>query len=55
MTATYANISTDALGPLTWLHEPISADVSLSQARDAVEASIALLSNATEHFSMNRA
>ena len=44
--------SLDALGPMTWLHEQIpSGDVTHSQAKEAVEASIALLGNAAAHFS----
>ena len=44
--------SLDALGPMTWLHEQIlSGDVTHSQAKEAVEASIAQLGNAAAHFS----
>ena len=48
--------SLDALGPITRLHEEILADeaVNLTKAKEAVEAAIVLLGNATAHFSTER-
>ena len=44
----------DALGPMVWLHEQMlsEGEVDLTKAKEAVEASIALLGNATAYFSM---
>ena len=48
--------SLDALGPIAWLHKQMLLEgaVDPSKAKEAVEASIALLGNATAHFSMER-
>ena len=46
--------SLDALGPMVWLHEQMlsEGEVDPTKAKEAVEASIALLGSATAHFSM---
>ena len=48
--------SLDALGPMVWLHEQMLSQepVDPSKAKEAVEASIALLGNASAHFSVER-
>ena len=48
--------SLDALGPMVWLHEQMlsEGEVDPTKAKEAVEASIALLGSATAHFSMER-
>ena len=48
--------SLDALGPIAWLHEQMLSEggVDSSKAKEAAEASIALLRNAVTHFSVER-
>ena len=48
--------SLDALGPMIWLYDQMSSEkgVDASKAKAAVESSIALLGNATSHFSTER-